>query len=171
MTGITVEDFEKAGSGDFVAPQPGIYTGKLVECNPGFSKDDSGKEDKKKPRLECIYEIIGEGRDGEPSDTNYSRLWEYISFGESTRWKRASFLLSMGLSDGTKNFDGTVDTEEIIGTKVIIRVKADKDLDGNYRAKIGSTFPFKDEDEAAAFGDEGPGDAPASEDEDDESPF
>lgn len=165
---ITEEEFEKAAASDFVQPKPGLYTAQLKECNPTFAKGDDGTPDKKRPMLECIYQITGLGKDESSIEENYAQLWDYVTFSEAAAWKRAQFLLAMGISDGKKNFKGKVDTEEVIGTKVVIRVKSDKDQDGNYRGKIAAMFPFTDEDEDAAFG----GDEEGGDDgDDDESPF
>lgn len=150
---------------EFVDAPPGLYIAELVECNAGFSKGDDDKEDKSRPRLECIYKPIGVGREGEPmpDGVRYGQVWDYVSFGEDSEWKRAQFGLAMGAKpDAQGNIDVSFETDKdkpgtIIGTKVILRVKRGKDLEGNYRAKCGGVFHI-DSGEAAetssAFADD-----------------
>lgn len=149
------EAFEKAGQdqGDFVVPKPGWYTAELKSCIDGYSKDDGGNEDKKRPRLECIYTIVGIGREDEPHTENYGNLWDYVSFSPESEWKRAEFMKAMGLADDAAEVE--FDTDEVAGTKVFVRVKHEKgrDKDDPPRAKIAKLLPFSDEDRDAAFGD------------------
>lgn len=151
------EAFEKAGQdrGDFVVPKVGWYTALLKTCNAGLSKDSDGNEDPNRPRLECIYEICGVGREDEPSTENYGNLWDYVSFSEESEWKRAEFMLAMGLADDEAEVD--FDTDDVEGTKVLIRVKHEKGQtkDDPPRAKVAKLLPFTDEDRDAAFGESG----------------
>ncbi len=147
------EAFEKAGQdqGDFVLPKVGWYTGMLKTCTSGYSKDSDGKEDTNRPRLECIYEIVGVGREDEPATENYGNLWDYVSFSKESEWKRAEFMKAMGLADDEADLE--FDTEEVQGTKVLMRVKheAGRDKDSPARAKIAKLLPFTDQDRDAAF--------------------
>jgi hypothetical protein len=151
------EAFEKAGQdrGDFVVPKVGWYTAVLKTCTAGLSKDNDGNEDKNRPRLECVYEICGVGREDEPSTENYGNLWDYVSFSEESEWKRAEFLLAMGLADDAAEVD--FDTDDVEGTKVLIRVKHEKgrDKEDPPRAKVAKLLPFTDEDRDAAFSGDG----------------
>lgn len=185
----TKEDFESGTQdlGEFVVPKPGYYTLTLKEANPGFSKDSDGNPDKKRPRIECIYEITGVGVDDEPVTENYGNIWDYVTFGERSGFSRGRFLVAMGVTDGTKDYEGEVDLDELIGTKVTARLRREvdrnrKDDDGNpiVRARIASLLPFgsagKADDDAfgatteveeepfgAAGGDEGDEDEPYTE--------
>jgi len=153
------EAFEKAGQdlGDFVLPKVGWYTGVLKTCTAGLSKDSEGNEDKSRPRLECIYEIVGVGREDEPSTENYGNLWDYVSFSAESEWKRAEFMKAMLLADDEAEVD--FDTDDVEGTKVLMRIKheAGRDKDSPKRAKIAKLLPFTDEDRDAAFGGDGDG--------------
>lgn len=136
-------------SGDFEQPKPGIYVAELTEVNSGFSKTD-GQEDKTRPRLECIYKIVGEGREGTKPEKQYSRLWDYVSFSEAAEWKLAQFGVALGLKMKNGGIDDAIETEAgkpgtVIGTQVLVRVKADKDLEGNYRGKVGALMPLNEE--------------------------
>lgn len=148
--------FEKAGQdqGDFVLPKAGWYTGMLKSCTDGYSKDSEGNEDKKRPRLECIYEIVGVGREDEPATENYGNLWDYVSFSAESEWKRAEFMKAMGLADDAADLE--FDTDEVEGTKVLMRIKHEKGRtkDDPPRAKIAKLLPFTDEDRDAAFSGE-----------------
>lgn len=147
------EAFEKAGQdrGDFVLPKVGWYTAVLNECNDGYSKDSNGDEDKSRPRLECIYQITGVGREDEPTTENYGNLWDYVSFSEESEWKRAEFMKALGLADDAADVE--FDTDEVTGTKVLVRIKHEKgrSKDDPPRAKIAKLLPFTDEDRDAAF--------------------
>ncbi len=135
---------EKAGeSGDFEQPKPGLYVAELVQCDPGHAKGDDGKPDKNRPYLECVYKITGVGREGAKPESPLARLWDYVSFTPTSEWKVAQFALAMGIPLKNGAIDGTIENEAnkpgtVIGTKVLARVKADKDLEGNYRGKIGN---------------------------------
>lgn len=145
--------FEKAGQdqGDFVVPAPGYYVAVAKEINAGFSKTD-GVEDKKRPRLECIYQIEGVGRDNQPTTENYGNIWDYVSFSAESEWKRAEFLLAFGLADGA--FDGDIETDDLLGTRVLLRIKHEKgrQKDEPARAKVAKLLPYVDGDSNAAFG-------------------
>lgn len=184
----SAEDVEQAASGgDFEEPKPGIYTAELVECEPGYTKGEDGQPDKDRPYLKCVYKITGEGREGKKPSANFSRQFDYVSFTEGSKWKVAQFAVAMGLpqkQDGS--IDGHIENEAnkpgtVIGRKVLLRVKSDKDLDGNYRGKPGWVGPIdagtksetssvfddtdeKEEEASDPFEDEGDGDKEDGED-------
>lgn len=153
----STEDFEKAAQdqGDFVVPPNGYYILQLKECNPGLSKDDDGNEDPKRPRLECIWEIVGIGVDDKPVDANYGNVWDYVSFSKESGWHRGQFLKAVGLTDGTAEFDDEVDTDELIGVKIIgrLRQQRGRTKDDEARAKLRAMLPYEDGDNASAFGE------------------
>lgn len=143
----SAEAIAKGGQdrGDFVVPKPGFYILQLTECNPGFSKDADGNEDKKKPRLECIYKIVGVGRDEEEPKENYGNVWDYVSFSENSEWKRGEFLKAFGFTeDGNGDFDDEIDTDDVINRKVLVRLKHEKQRgkDATPRAKVASMFVY-----------------------------
>jgi hypothetical protein len=115
---VSGQDPEKSKARVFVDPQPGVYLCEIVECKPGFKNVD-GKPDKKQPRLEVIYEVIDD--DVVPPAAKGARLWDYISFGDSSKWKLDQFLLAVGETN-TKKREGTFDTDSVIGMPVRIRV-------------------------------------------------
>lgn len=115
---VSGQDPEKSKARVFVDPQPGVYLCEIVECKPGFKNVD-GKPDKKQPRLEVIYEVIDD--DVVPPQAKGARLWDYISFGESSKWKLDQFLQAVGETN-TKKREGTFDTDSVIGMPVRIRV-------------------------------------------------
>lgn len=142
------EAVEKAqDQGDFVQAPKGIYTAELKECNPGHAKGSDSKPDKSRPYLECVWKIDGVGREGEKLDTQYAQIWDYVTFGEETEWKRAQFGAAVGLPVKNGEIDGEIEIEEgkpgtVIGKRALIRVKGDKDQDGDYKAKIGWMGPL-----------------------------
>ena len=154
----SAESISKGGQdrGDFVVPKPGFYILTMTECNPGFSKDAEGNEDKKKPRLECIYKITGVGREEAETKENYGNLWDYVSFSESSDWKRGEFLKAFGyVEDGSSDFDDDIDTDDVINRKVLARVKHEKARTKGdpARAKIASLFESGGD---VSYGDEEP---------------
>lgn len=140
--------------GDFVEAPPGYYVAKLTSCEGHYAKTD-GKEDKSKPSLECIWQPVGVGRENEKPDVRYSQIWDYVSTKDDpdVHWKQAQFAAAVGLGDGSKNVNTTKDTKEFLGTLALIRVKGGKNLQGEYRAKIGWMGPLEG-DEADAFDEE-----------------
>lgn len=177
----------EGGAGE-QAPK-GVYVAELDQANLGFSKDDDGKPDKSRPRIECVWRIIGLA-DGSKPDKNYSPVWDYVSFSDAAEWKLDQFLQSIGV-DTESDEEGELDLtkyaakatnlkgEEQKGkkgtpVKVKIRVVSGKNLEGDYRAKIGGTYRLTDEDEEAldealeAAAEEEPGDEPEWEDEDED---
>lgn len=148
----TQEDFEQADKdqGEFVLPKPGYYILQLKECNPGHSKGPDGEEDKSKPRLECIYEIVGVGvEDAEPSE-NYGNVWDYISFSKDSGFARARFLKAMNLASGDGDAEADVETDadkpgSVIATKVLARLKITP-ARGTFsaKAKVASLLPYSE---------------------------
>lgn len=151
VSGVDPED-ATAGQ-DIEDPAPGVYQAQVREINPGYSKGDDGKPDKSRPRLEVIYSIIGDAEgEEEPleekgfngNNCRGARIWDYVSFSEAAEWKLDQFLQSIGESTHKKRkgkFDAEKHQEETI---VRMRVKADKNLEGNYRAKVGGTWAWED---------------------------
>lgn len=136
-------DSRKEDSGDFVVPKPGIYTLQCTECEPGFTKDSDGDEDQSKPYLKFTYKIVGVGvKEDEPKE-NYGNIWDYMSFSDSSDWKRAEVLLSYGLASGS--FDAEVDTDDaFLNRKIIARLKHEKarSKDDPKQAKVGRMFQY-----------------------------
>lgn len=161
-----VEQAEKGGGGE--QPPVGVYTLKIEECNHGFSKGEDGQPDQSRPRLEVIYRPVGDA-EGNDLEKNYSRVWDYVSFSEAAEWKLAQFLLSIGKIDTkkqAKTHKGELDTDEAVGKLVKGRIRADTDLQDNYRARIASTFPI---DGDAAGEDDDDLELDEDEDEDEET--
>lgn len=154
-------DSNASGGGEFVQAPKGVYIAELMEANLGYSKDDDGKPDKNRPRIECIYQIVGEA-DGSKPEAQYSRIWDYVSFSDAAEWKLDQFLQAVGIAT-TKKEKGQLDLTKIAGkardlkgaehdgkaAKVKLRVAAGKDLQGDYRAKVGGTYLLTDEDAEA----------------------
>lgn len=154
---VGAEDLENVDkdSGDFVVPPKGYYIAAIKEAEAGFSKKkDSDEEDPKKPRVKIILQLVGVGRDGEAVTENYGNIWDYISFSKESGWKRGEFLWALGLIDSKEDIDIEVDTEELVGQQVLIRVKHEKDnRDASaVNAKVAKYLRATDADGEAAFG-------------------
>lgn len=179
----TEEDVAKAGEdlGDFVVPKPGFYVLQLVECTPGFSKDGNGEEDKSRPRLECVYEIVAEGKEQAEPKANYGRLWDYVTFSKEAGWSRARFVKAFypdKVKDG-KALDVEIDTDEVVERKVFARIKNERDKLRSeeagstvQRARIANLLPLDGMDsyEEAAYSSDAFGGAEDAEG-GDEDPF
>lgn len=166
VSGDAVEQAEKGGGGE--QPPVGVYQLKIEEINHGYSKGDDGNPDKNRPRLEVVYRPYANA-DGESLEKNYLRVWDYVSFSEAAEWKLAQFLLSIGEIDTkkkAKSHSVELDTDKHIGDIVKGRIRADTDLEGNYKPKVANTWPL--EDGAASGSDDDDLDDDLDEDEDEE---
>lgn len=123
------EDIEKAGQdlGEFEVPKPGFYHVKIVEANAGYSKTD-GEEDKNKPRIEVVYEIVGEGMEAKEPGANYGRIWDYITFGDGyAATRRTEFAMALGATKEEVESGVDFDTDEMLERVIIARLKHEKD--------------------------------------------
>ena len=161
----TAEEIEEGAKdqGEFVLPKPGYYILTLGEVNPGFSKTN-GEEDKKKPRLECIYSITGVGLEDTEPTTNYGNVWDYVSYSKESGFARGRFLRAIGLAKDGQPFDGEFEVDPdardtIIGTKVLARLKITP-AKGDYsaKAKVASLLPYSERNtvdgSSSAFADD-----------------
>lgn len=127
------EDVEKAGEdlGDFEVPKPGFYFLKIVEANPGYSKKKgTDEEDPDKPRIEVVYEIVGEGASKAEPKANYGRVWDYISFGDgypATRRAELAMALDPSLTKADIEKGVDFDTDDMVEREVYARIKHEKD--------------------------------------------
>jgi hypothetical protein len=153
---LTDSDPDAALEGAFEDPKPGVYQCKVVEMNPGYSKDDNGKPDKSRPRVEAVLEV---------QDPKYkgARLWTYLTFGKGfPAQKLDQFLQAFGIASKSKR-KGEFDTDAIVDQFCKVRVRAGKRQDGSYRAEVGAVFaddgasniPDPDVDLDDIFDDEG----------------
>lgn len=130
-----VRGVEPGGGRDFKAPPPGVYTAKVHEVNQRTSA--AGND-----MLEVIYEIS-------KGDYKGSRVWDYIVLAEEFGWKLRGFLEATGqVKEGNKRSEaGTLDTDKIAGTAVLIRTKNEM-YEGEPKAKLSSVTPLdRDEEE------------------------
>lgn len=125
----------ESGGRNFKAPPPGVYTAKVHEVIE--RKSSAGN-----PMLEVIYEIS-------KGDYKGSRVWDYIVLAEEFGWKLRGFLEATGqVKPGNKRSEaGTLDTDKIAGTTVLIRTKNEM-YEGEPKAKLSSVMaPDGDEPE------------------------
>lgn len=151
--------------GDFVLAPKGIYIGELVQVDPGYAKGEDDKPDKSRPYLECQWKLVGVGREGAELPERYGNVWDYVTFGEETDWKRAQFGSAVGLPVKNGEIDGEIEIEEgkpgtVIGKKAIMRIKHEKGrtAEDDSRAKIGWMGPLSGPalaDDPMAGGDDG----------------
>lgn len=141
---VSGNDPTNIGGGD-ITPK-GVHVAVIKELNSGFSKDDSGRPDKSRPRLEVVYQV---------ETGNYTPVWDYISFGESSQWKLDQFLQALGLADTSKR-KGKFKTEEQVGRKVRINVKHEpgRTVDDDPKARVKAVMALDAEDDENGDEDE-----------------
>lgn len=126
-----VSDVE-AGT-DFDTPVPrGTYRCKITDCKESKSKQDNDM-------ISIEYEIMtGEWKN--------RKLWDYIVLDDSSAWKLRQFTDALG-----KRAKGTLDTNAVIGERVLVRAKHetdDRDPDNLVtRARVGSVSALPDTDD------------------------
>lgn len=132
-------DVEAGGGG--AQPEPGLYRGKV----------NSAAERKKKQDGTPCHDLevtvdVGEG---------FANLWSYIPLKADApnKWKLREFTDALGLPP-----KGAIDPAKIKGKEVNVKLVADTDKDGDYRAKIKNIFMPVDTDEIVNLNGAGPTD-------------
>ncbi len=116
---------------DFDTPVPrGTYRCKITDCKEGESR--AGND-----MLTIEYEIAtGEWKN--------RKLWDYIVLDDSSAWKLRQFTDALG-----KRAKGTLDTDSVMGERVLVRVKHetdDRDPENPVvRARVGSVSAIPDD--------------------------
>lgn len=127
---VSAEDIQKSNQdqADFVVAPAGLYILTGSECNPGYSKDKEGDEDRNRPRLECIWKITGIGKDDVETKENYGNIWDYVSFSKEAGWSRARFGKAVGALplDAEDDTDFDYDTDDFEGVRVLAKLKVQK---------------------------------------------
>lgn len=140
-SGVSEDEAKAFGSGSGESPRPGVYKAKVIEVNPGYAKDGDGGPDKKKPRLEVIYQIQG-------GEFGGSQLWEYVilpgheSFGDSAKKRMFQLLRAVGLKPTLSELD----TDKLVNKAVRVRVRKGTNQEGDYRGEFGAVFKDSDSD-------------------------
>lgn len=168
-----VKQAQESG-GDFGdPPQPGLYHLKIAHLEQRTTQNGPNKGGK---YLSVRYQPVGTGREGAKIEKKVSGVFDTVSLtSEDSDWVRARFALALGQQP---NKAGVVELEvemdatkpgSPVGKVILGRVKAGKDLDGNYKPEIGWIGPLE------GAGEEGEGfeeeDAMSEEDEEASSPF
>jgi SAP domain len=120
----------------------GMYPAKVAS----FEYETPGDKD---PRFHLIYEI---------TNGKFAQIHDYVTFGETSKWKMDQMLQALGEATDTKR-KGSLNTDKQKGKKVKIRVRGET-YNEEYRAKIGGVWqPADDMDEEFdSDGDEEPTD-------------
>lgn len=135
-----VSDVEPGQQIDFDIPIPkGAYRMMIADVTEGESQSSGN------PMLTVEYEVSTGEHKGR-------KVWDYIVLTDSQAWKMEQFISALG-----KRRKGTLDTEAIIGERVIAKIKHEADdrpetLEANegkplMRARIGSVSAVPDTDE------------------------
>ena len=110
-----------------------MYRCKIVDCTEGQSKS-SGKD-----MITVEYEIVSGEYKGR-------KFWDYITLTDEAAWKLRQFVDALGRKD-----KGTLDTNAVIGERVLVRAKHetdDRDPDNIVvRAKVGSVSSIPEEED------------------------
>lgn len=118
-----VSDVEGGGGEQ---PQPAVYTVKIAEVNDRRGQDNHDD-------LEVIVDFF--------QDEGVARVWSYLNFGESSKWKFREFTDALGLKP-----KGNLDPDKLIGKKVNVKITPDQ-YNGEYRGRVGRWLkPGKVED-------------------------
>jgi hypothetical protein len=149
---------EAKTSGDMENAPEGYHVFKLTKVEVGKSKSNN-------PQMVCHWTLVGLTRNGNKPDKKYWPLRDYVQLeGEETEWKRAEFLLAVGVTKGGRA--GTrleIDPGRpgtVIGKLAIGRVKNEQ-YNGEDRPKLAKILPYTAPSGEAEFpGDEDEGDLP-----------
>lgn len=125
---VSGSDAERAASGGFEMPKPGIYAAKLIECKLVDKKSNPDEQ-----QLMVRYEITETG-----PYKGYNYLRDYIQFGESSEWKFDMFLQAIGVASKSKR-TGELDTDALERKQPAVKVKIKAD---SYTPQ-GSTEPVQ----------------------------
>ena len=121
-------------------PPPGLYKAKIVECKAGFKAGENGKPDKNAPRIEVTYQCL-ESADNKNQDyKGGGRVWDYVTFYETTKRRLDQFLQAVGAASKTKRA-GQVDPEKCVGKIVKLRVVGKKGED-DYRPNVSAVWKW-----------------------------
>ena len=157
-----------------------------TKAEPGFSKSEDGEsEDKSKPRVEFVYSFVAaldKDRTEQPITQNYGSMWDYMSFSDTSGWKRAEVMKAFGVipQDYEGDLDVEFDTDECINQRVIARIKHETRGQGKNAVKRGKisklykygSLPDAVETADVSYGEaELPGDTDAGDVPDSDSPF
>lgn len=117
----------------------GYHIFKLIKVEAGPSKNGN-------QQLTCHYKIVGLTRQGNKVDKNYWPVRDYVQLeGDETEWKRAEFLLAMGVDKAARGGNKLVveagKPGTVIGKLVICRLALEEYKD-EQRAKIAKVLPY-----------------------------
>lgn len=117
----------------------GYHIFKLIKVTQTKSK--AGND-----QLECQYKLVGLTRQGKKVDKNYWPLRDYVQLdGETTEWKRAEFLLAMGIDKAARGGNKLVIEKDrpgtVIGKLVICRLGLEE-YKGEKQGKITKVLPY-----------------------------
>jgi hypothetical protein len=118
-------------SGGFEHVQPGMYQGKIIEINLKESGSGNG------PMFEVILQPVktADGKTVKPKDKKkqIARVYTYVLLEhDPSAWKLKEFAKAVGQKE-----KGTFDTDKLVGLTVQMNLKPDKDLNDQYRPRVG----------------------------------
>lgn len=143
-------------SGDFTPVKPGMYRAKIEEINDWSGQFGAG--------MEVVLSVTSDSK-GKKKDVEGigSKLWTYIYFDhEPSAFRLAEFIKALGLKE-----TGTLDTDKMVGKEVQVRVKPDRNEEGDYRPRVGKLLALA-EDAGEEPDEPEEGEEPEEDDEDDE---
>ena len=136
-------------------PPPGLYKAKIVSAVPGYKNGEDGKPDKSAPRIEVTYEVIESADDKNPG-VKGGRVWDYVTFYETTKRRLDQFLQAIGVADKSKR-KGQFDPEkQAVGKIVKIRVNARKGEE-EYRPNLAGVWKWDGKGGSGSAGEEDDG--------------
>jgi|SRR5215831_11045435 len=118
-----VSDVESGGGGQ--EPKPGLYSGKIISV----THRDKNRGGQAVDDLEVVVNIGPE----------YANKWTYVTLDSpAARWKVREFLDAVGLPP--KGELTPQKLKSLAGKPVLVRIRADKNLDDDYQGKIKNLF-------------------------------
>ena len=122
-------------------PPPGLYKAKIVGAVAGYKTGEDGKPDKSAPRIEVTYEVI-ESADEKNKNIKGGRVWDYVTFYDTTKRRLDQFLQAIGVATKGKR-SGSFDPEKTaVGKIVKIRVYGERGRE-DYRPQIGGVWKWE----------------------------
>lgn len=120
----------------------------IIEANLKNGKDGTGEPDPERPQLEMVYEMKQAEKEKNKKFEG-SRVWSYVMLPghpsyDRTVWKLDQLLLALGVSTNKKR-KGTFDPDDMVGEEVVVNVRPDTNLNGEYRGQIGSVMAYDEE--------------------------
>jgi hypothetical protein len=135
---------DRSKQGDFTPPKPGVYP--MVVDSVVQEKANADHP----VRIVIVVKMVEADPEGNGKGASF---WKYINYEDSTQdWVMDQWIAATGLADTESNPTGEIDTKDMVGKKVLGRVKSDYYGD-EYRPKLARVMPLKAGEDEPGWGD------------------